>query len=333
MILNSEDYEMEKRRQSADYTISKPKTDLPADENRSNTEPQVELNFITIDPTEFVQQCSLEMYQLFANIPLEEFTSSDYSNPTLCPRLLKLKQFKDRLMAFFVNEILRHDSIQNRVNVIHFLLQCASISLNIYSNFELIEVIYSALTLDPVFRLKQTFSCLDDLYPSQREDFLKMTGPVCRGLKKLKRLTNSYPVIPPVGSYCMDIRKLLNWKKTIELTEKKLTKDNTETKAEFDDDNDDDSDEGEDKKERSRWEKNPDIHLNMYILKIQDNLLHDLERAQETPYRFRWNPRIHELLKGKIENKTSKYCMDENVLYKRSRYLEAEVNKDGVFEI
>lgn len=237
-----------------------------------------------------------------------------------------------------MNEILRYDSIQSRVNVIYYLLQCGFISHDIYSNFELIEVIFLSLRNQPIYRLKQTFAAFEELYPSQLANFENITGSRCQLLKK-KSLSCSYPLIPYIGSYCMDIRKIDNFKKTIEITERNIfdsdkcdnnieTKDNKDS-GDNDNNNCDDNNQ-EEKKEKIIWEKNNYLHLNMIILRSQDRLFREIQRAQETPYRFRWNEKIHNLLEEKFLNPSC--CLDDDGLEKKSRRLEAEV-KEGVFEI
>lgn len=54
-----------------------------------------------IDLHEFVQQCCLEMHQLFSKISIEEFNSPKYDDPVLCPNLLQLKFFKDRVSYYY----------------------------------------------------------------------------------------------------------------------------------------------------------------------------------------------------------------------------------------
>lgn len=69
----------------------------------------------------------------------------------------------------------------------------------------------------------------------------------------------------------------------------------------------------------------------MVILREIDKVFRDIQRAQQTPYRFRWNNKIHYLLKSKVND--SSYCTDSDILEKRSRRLEPEIKEGGTFEI
>jgi hypothetical protein len=180
-----------------------------------------EMKFVSLNPEEIVQQCSLTMQYLFKQIPSQEFLSHHYSDPAKCPNIISFARFKDRvssrpassslllladslqLQSYFVNEILRYNSVLDRVKVIAQLLRCVSYA-SLCSNLELIEVIYSSLTLQPVYRLTKTFQLVQQSHPSEYEGYWKLTNPYCKPLRE--RSSNcSPPAIPCIAHYAKEI--------------------------------------------------------------------------------------------------------------------------------
>jgi hypothetical protein len=201
-----------------------------------------------------------------------------------------------QLKSYFVNEILSQSSLPTRSKIIHHLLSCAFLSFEIYFNYELIEIIFSVFSDQPIYRLKQTFAHAETQYPHQLQRFYDLTGQGCRNLKKLKAQQSTPPVIPPLGLYCGDLRKLSNWPLVLEMTYEP-------TMAAED--------------EQGGTKRKVSHHLNISILRSQSCILRDIQRAQEIPYRFRSDERIQtDLLNCPL------YCMEEKVLDARSLQLE-----------
>lgn len=216
------------------------------------------------------------------------------------------------MKSYFINEILSQTSLSLRSKVIYHLLSCAFLSLEIYFNYELVEIISSTFSDQPIYRLKNTFSYVESQYPDQLQRFYDLIGQGCRNLKKLKVQYSTPPVIPPLGLYCGDLRKLSNWPlildipsdqsygspSTSSLTE---TKDTTCTST-----------------PKNENEKLKSMHLNLFILRTQSCILREIQKAQEIPYRLR----VDENIQKNLIN-CPMYCMDERVLDARSYQLEA----------
>lgn len=203
------------------------------------------------------------------------------------------------MKSYFINEILSQSSVSIRSKIIHHLLSCAFLSFEIYFNYELIEIIYSAFSDFPIYRLKQTFAHVETQYPNQLQRFYDLCGQGCRNLKKLKVQQSTPPVIPPLGLYCGDLRKLSNWPLVLDIQLDQSSAVAVGT--------------SEDEKQKLK-----SMHLNIAILRTQSCILREIQKAQEIPYRFRYDDRIqNDFINCPM------YCMDEKVLDARSYQLEA----------
>jgi hypothetical protein len=191
---------------------------------------------------------------------------------------------------------LSQSSLATRSKLIHHLLSCAFLSFEIYFNYELIEIIFSVFSDQPIYRLKQTFAHVETQYPHQLQRFYDLAGQGCRNLKKLKAQQSTPPVIPPLGLYCGDLRKLSNWPLVLEMTHEQTSL-------------------GAAEEQGAKRKSSP--HLNISILRSQSCILRDIQRAQEIPYRFRYDEKIQSDLVN-----CPLYCMDEKVLDARSLQLE-----------
>lgn len=167
-------------------------------------------------------------------------------------------------MGYFANEILRYESIEDRVKVIQFLIRCGWIALESYSNFDLIEMISTVLGYQPIFRLKKTFADLETQFPSLLKKFENMTGDMCTNLKTLQQSRNSYPLIPQIGVICKDVRLSI-----------------IALKGNRDCEN----------------ERNGNNHMRFKNLRVLDSIYQDFQKAQEVPYLIGWNNEIHQFTK------------------------------------
>jgi hypothetical protein len=172
------------------------------------------------------------------------------------------------LQSYFINEILRYSSLQDRVETIHYLLRCLIYADTLYSNFELIEVIYLSLTTPPVYRLTETFQAVQSQYPKELEHFQRLTSGCCRLLHDyMKQCTP--PAIPYIGYYAKVMQRCTVPPK---VTVSTPPDENKEAEAERDG-------EGEEMKQ----------HLNLQYFKIH---VMDLEKFQSVPYLFQFNEEI-----------------------------------------
>jgi hypothetical protein len=85
-----------------------------------------------------------------------------------------------------MNEILRYSVIQERVKVIIHLLQSVKYA-ELYMNYELIDVIYSVLTNQPIYRLTETFQLIQHSHPhvNDLERFRRLTENCCLKLNQM----------------------------------------------------------------------------------------------------------------------------------------------------
>jgi hypothetical protein len=111
-----------------------------------------------------------------------------------------------------VNEILRYNSVLDRVKVIYHLLRCVNYA-SLYSNLELIEVIFKALTLQPIYRLTKTFQLVQQNHPTEYDLFRTLTP---QGLREKTPLC-SPPAIPSLIYYEKEIQKYSTRPKCIEV--------------------------------------------------------------------------------------------------------------------
>ena len=212
-----------------------------------------------------------------------------------------------QLKSYFINEILSQSVLANRAKIIHHLLSCAFLCFELYFHYELIEVIYSVFSDQPIYRLKKTFSFVESQYPYQLQRFYDLAGQGCRNLKKLKSQQSSPPVIPPLGLYCGDLRKLSNWPLVLE-HHRHLQTNMLEQKL---------SGKAEKNEEVNNQPPEKLLSLNLSKLRSQSCILRDIQKSQEIPYRFRYDERIQkELIHCPM------FCMEEKVLDARSYQLE-----------
>jgi hypothetical protein len=154
----------------------------------------------------------------------------------------------------------------------------------------------------PIYRLKKTFAYVESQYPHHLQRFYDLAGQGCRNLKKLKSQQSSPPVIPPLGLYCGDLRKLSHWPLVLEHHHPHEEQDRN----------------GEELKEVADREKTRKMSLNISKLRSQSCILRDIQKAQEIPYRLRLDERIQSELMN-----CPMFCMEEKVLDARSYQLEA----------
>ena len=160
----------------------------------------------------------------------------------------------------------------------------------------------------PIYNLSRTFLLHNQLHGPEISDFHLLIGKNCSNLKKIKKLRNIYPVLPPLKLYCLELKKLNQFSKIVEKTiEDENEKNESENKNENENEN------NESHSSRKIY------HLNMSLLKSQDFLLRDLQRAQEILYQIRWNNKIHDNI---LAADNIKYIKDERILYNLSKQLE-----------
>jgi hypothetical protein len=114
-----------------------------------------------------------------------------------------------------VNEILRYNSVLDRVKVIYHLLRCVNYA-SLYSNLELIEVIYKALTLQPIYRLTKTFQLVQQNHPTEYDSYSQLTHPYCKPLREMTPHCHP-PAIPCIAHYANVMQRCANAPKYVEI--------------------------------------------------------------------------------------------------------------------
>lgn len=189
------------------------------------------------------------------------------------------------MQSYFVNEILRYSSIQDRANTISHLLKCVIYADTLYSNYELIEIFYLSLTTPPVYRLTDTFKLVQQNSSQEYEYFCKLTNGCCKSLHD-KMAMCSPPAIPYIAYYAKVMHRCTLPPKILEITDGNRTV----------------------------------KHLNLQYLKIQSKHLIEIEKYQSIPYLFQF----HDDIQREIVN-CRMYPNDARTLDERSLKLQPKV--------
>jgi hypothetical protein len=165
-------------------------------------------------------------------------------------------------------------------------LRCLIYADTLYSNFELIEVIYLSLTTPAIYRLTETFQAVQSQYPKELEHFQRLTNGRCRLLHDYMKQC-SPPAIPYIAYYAKVMDGHALTPKVLKPAAAAaaapiLSEVNGETKEGQSEGQGERQGQGEDAKE----------HLNLQYFKIQSQLMMDLEKFQSVPYLFQFNEQI-----------------------------------------
>jgi hypothetical protein len=127
-------------------------------------------------PFDIAQQMSVAAHYLLRKIPLSEFLSLKYSDPSITPNIAVLKQWNEKCIAYFMHEILIRPSPDKRADVICHLIRVAQQLLHVVMNHDGLMIILQVLESTSIYRLKQTWARVNRKLPRAWDEIKEQCG-------------------------------------------------------------------------------------------------------------------------------------------------------------
>lgn len=150
------------------------------------------------EPIAVAQQMTLVIHCLLSKLEVRELQSLKFKDRDATPNFHWLKTVTSRMSFVMISEILRHQDVAQRAQVIELLIKAADCCFNM-GNFDTMLTICSVLNHTAIHRLKLTWARVSKKMPGRWETLQEKVGV---GGRNLDRLQNDLqpPCVPCVAS-------------------------------------------------------------------------------------------------------------------------------------